>query len=235
MTGALLGLARAVAPVPAAALLADAPALVVIAPHPDDETLGCGALIHEAACRGLPTRIICVTTGNRSHPRSQSHPPAVLAALRRAEFEAAVDLLSPDARRHWLGHDDCGLPEDPAGLARELDVLCPQGALVLTTWQGDPHIDHQRTAMAAGRLCARRGDLRLLSYPVWGRFPETLPQPAGRLIRLSATPGALARKAAALTCHRSQMTPLIADDPGGFVMSAGHQAHFLTEPEIYLA
>jgi hypothetical protein len=31
------------------------------------------------------------------------------------------------------------------------------------------------------------------------------------------------------------MTPLIADDPDGFVMSRAHQAHFLDHPEIFLA
>ena len=40
---------------------------------------------------------------------------------------------------------------------------------------------------------------------------------------------------AALACHRSQMTPLIDDDPEGFVMEPWRQEHFLTHPEIVIA
>ena len=50
-------------------LLGERP-LVVLAPHPDDETLGCGALIFDAASRGADCHIICVTDGSRSHPRA---------------------------------------------------------------------------------------------------------------------------------------------------------------------
>jgi hypothetical protein len=42
------------------------------------------------------------------------------------------------------------------------------------------------------------------------------------------------RKAAAIAAHVSQMSGLIADDPDGFRMTAEHQRHFLTSPEIFL-
>lgn len=210
-------------------LLAARP-LVILAPHPDDETLGCGALLFDAAARGNPCTVVCVTDGRRSHPGSRAWPPARLAALRQAELAQAVQVLAPGARTHWLGHPDCEAPSDTAAAAA-LSALIPQGAVLLATWEGDPHVDHQRTARLARHVAQARPDVTLWFYPIWGRFSDR-PAP---LRRIRATSAARAAKARALACHRSQMTPLIEDDPGGFVMEDWRQRHFLTQPEMIIA
>lgn len=196
--------------------------LVVLAPHPDDETLGCGALLFDAAAMGIPTVVFCVTDGSRSHRNSATWPAARLATERRRELEAATAILGADM--HWLGHPDCGVPEDVP-----LDHLIPKDALVLASWEGDPHCDHEAVARLARK--AVRADTRLAFYPVWGRFADTstIARP------LQATPAARAAKRRALACHRSQMTRMITDDPEGFVMEKWRQAHFLDHPEVIVA
>jgi LmbE family N-acetylglucosaminyl deacetylase len=207
-----------------------------IAPHPDDETLGCSALLHEAAQLGIACNVICVTDGSRSHPNSSAWDRCRLARVRRAEIECAVAVLAPHGKVDHLGYRDC---ETPAGAAEaehcvgRIDMLTPHAALVLAPWDGDPHIDHERTALLARRLVLHRPDLALLFYPVWGRFADTVP--GGEVKLLAASPASRAVKRDALACHRTQMTRLIDDDPAGFVMSGAHQAHFLEHPEIFLA
>src|SRR5690606_38092378 len=44
--------------------------LLVIAPHPDDETLGCGGVIALATCRNVRVHTVFVTDGGASHPNS---------------------------------------------------------------------------------------------------------------------------------------------------------------------
>jgi LmbE family N-acetylglucosaminyl deacetylase len=88
-------------------LLADRRQLVVVAPHPDDETLGCGALLHEAAQSGTRCRVICMTDGSASHRNSKTWNRERLARARKSEFEAAVALLAPEAETIWLGYRDC--------------------------------------------------------------------------------------------------------------------------------
>ncbi|MGN7871499.1 PIG-L deacetylase family protein [Paracoccus sp. 22332] len=208
-------------PIGVADLLGGRP-LAVLAPHPDDETLGCGALLFDAAAHGARCTVICVTDGSRSHPKSRGWPPRRLAEQRRAELEAAAAILG--ATTHWLGHGDCRVRTDA-----DISDLIPQGALLLATWEGDPHVDHQSVARMA-RTLARR-DVALAYYPIWGRFTDrTAPT---RTIAASAA--ALTAKRRALACHRSQMTPLIDDDPEGFVMEPWRQEHFLTHPEIVIA
>ncbi|MEP6561765.1 MAG: PIG-L family deacetylase, partial [Nakamurella sp.] len=59
--------------------------LVVISAHPDDETLGAGALIATAARLGVPITVIVATAGEGSHPDSPTHRPDQLAVIRRRE------------------------------------------------------------------------------------------------------------------------------------------------------
>ena len=211
------------------ALLADRP-LVVLAPHPDDETLGCGALLFDAAGRGTDCHVICVTDGSRSHPNSRAWPASRLAGERQEELRRAVALLAPQARVHWLGHRDCAAPSD-ADVARRVCTLLPNRALVLASWAGDPHVDHENVARLARHMAAQRADILLAFYPIWGRFCDHA-VPA-RLIR--ASDAARAGKRRALACHRTQMSALIDDDPTGFVMEAWRQQHFLSQPEIVIA
>lgn len=219
----------------AADLLAGHAALVVVAPHPDDETLGCGALLHEAGVAGLPCRVICMTDGSASHPRSRLWPRARLAALRRAEMEAAVSLLSSHAELHWLGYPDCGLPEAGADAecVERLARLIPPRALVLAAWSGDPHVDHQRSAALVSQALRHRPGAARLAYPIWGRFAPGPPPEGIRVVEASAA--AQRAKVRALAQHASQMRRIVTDDPEGFVMTAEDQAHFLDHPEIFHA
>lgn len=213
--------------------------LVVLAPHPDDESLGCGGLLRAAALAGRRVTVVLVTDGRRSHPTSPSVSPDLLARWRAAEMRAALEALHPGIGLIALGYQDCAVPED-APAADEAagaiaDAVDAAGATaLLTAWQGDPHKDHVATAGLARRTLVLRPALRLWSYPVWGRFaPAQTPAPQ-RIVRFETGPHRLA-KATAIACHRTQMTRLIDDDPQGFMMSEPMQAHFTTEPEVFLA
>ena len=213
----------------AGALLMGRP-LVILAPHPDDEVLGCGALLFDAAEQGTPCQVVCVTDGARSHPGSRLWPAAVLAATREAELRAACTILAPSVRVTCLRYPDCDAPDDEQAADRVSALIAPD-ALVLSTWEHDPHVDHLQAARLANRIAARRSDLALAFYPVWGRFID---QTANALL-IDASAAAIAAKRLALACHKTQMTGLITDDPTGFVMTDAHQAHFLTHPEIIIA
>src|ERR1700761_4240360 len=63
--------------------------LIVVAPHPDDETLGAGGLIHTWARHELPIVIISVTDGEAACPEVPD-----LAAVRQAELQQALAALS---------------------------------------------------------------------------------------------------------------------------------------------
>ncbi|PPF90051.1 SAM-dependent methyltransferase, partial [Subtercola sp. Z020] len=97
--------------------------MIVVAAHPDDETLGAGALIASARARGIPTSVIVVTDGAASHPGSPSVAAAALAATRAAEVQAALHLLNPDATLTLLGFPDGRVRENRTAIAAALRPL----------------------------------------------------------------------------------------------------------------
>ncbi|MEH3145915.1 MAG: PIG-L family deacetylase [Methylobacterium frigidaeris] len=220
--------------------------LVVVAPHPDDESLGCGGLIAEARARGVSVRLVVVSDGVGSHPNSPSYPPERLRDLREAETLAAARALGLDAGHvRFLRLPDRFVPRagPEAEAAAEAIAAAARdcGATSLfVTWAHDPHCDHEASAalarMARARLShAGLGPVRLHAYPVWGWAlpPEIEVGPAPRGARL-AIAARLAAKRAAVAAHRSQTTDLIADDPDGFRLEPAMLDRFARPFEIFL-
>ena len=67
--------------------------VLVLAPHADDESCGCGGLIAEACARGREIAVTVLTDGTGSHPHSRAYPAPRLRALREAEAREAVAAL----------------------------------------------------------------------------------------------------------------------------------------------
>jgi LmbE family N-acetylglucosaminyl deacetylase len=205
-------------------IIGDKPVLI-LAPHPDDESLGCGGLIAQACSAGHDIRVAILTDGTMSHPNSRAFPAARLEALRQAEAtEALATLGLPTERVLFLRYKDAAAPrwgkplrdagDRLAGVLRDHRV-----GTVIASWRHDPHCDH----LAAHRIAARASRLtgaRHLSYAVWGwTLPpaRVLPRTVVRGWRLDVT-SSLAVKRQAVDCHNSQMTGLIDDDPDGFTV-----------------
>lgn len=230
--------ARRVAP---ETLLSGRPA-IVLAPHPDDETLGCGGLLAAAASGGVPVRVVAVTDGAGSHPGSRSHPPARLGALRRRELgRAMVRLGLPPLSALSLGLPDGAAPDRGAAFERAVRAVlalarhCGAGSL-FATWQEDPHCDHRATARLAAAVAARLPALRLFSYPLWARLrgPEEAVSVAGLTpVRIDMR-RFLAAKRRAVAAYRSQLGLAVADDPGGFVLPPDLLRLCLGPEELFL-
>ena len=196
---------------------------LILAPHPDDESLGCGGLIAAASAAGHPLFVLILTDGTGSHPNSRSYPPARLKAVREQEARAAVAILGlPADRIGFLGLRDTAAPASGAAFEQAVAAIlsiaeAAGAATVLAPWQHDPHCDHLAAHGMATAVSARCG-ARHLSYPVWGWTlpPDTpLPGPAPRGVRLGVT-AHLPAKRRAIAAHASQHSGLIDDDPGGF-------------------
>jgi len=199
----------------------------VIAPHPDDETLGCGGLIALALDAGRDVLAIVVTDGGASHPLSNEFRRQDLAALRAQELQSGLMILGLDPRRVFaLAIDDGSL--DRLGddtLSLRLDgVLAGQGVKTLfSTSADDPHPDH-RAVYRAAELSALRSGAALWSYPVRAHvIAEHLKDPAS-LVRLPID-SALDRKRSAINCHQSQL--------GGSI-DAGLVGFSLTDEDLRL-
>ena len=94
--------------------------VLVLAPHPDDESLGCGGLIAAALAAGRRLGVVFLSDGAASHP---GHPAAALRAMREAEARAALTRLgAPDGAARFLGLPDSRVPDRGAGTGLVVDA-----------------------------------------------------------------------------------------------------------------
>ena len=182
--------------------------VVVVAPHPDDEILTCGALLQLVMARGDAPLIVAVTDGEASHPGSPEWPPERLRRERARETDAALACLGIDASHvQRLGIPDGGVTAAEADLTRRLAAIVQAGDVVIPTWCWDGHPDHESTARAC-TAAARQSGARLLQAPVWGwhwSAPGDGAMPLAQAHKLMVPAAALARKRAALGCFHSQI------------------------------
>jgi LmbE family N-acetylglucosaminyl deacetylase len=143
---------------------------LVIAPHPDDETLGCGARILHARQAGSTVTIVVATDGARSHDSVGTDPNAIIAMRREELAQATQHLGLPPDNVIQLGYPDCGLMQHlddfAADIARLIKDLRPDD--VYTTCSAEPHPDHAAAARAVSKAIATIvPSPRLLEYPIW--------------------------------------------------------------------
>jgi LmbE family N-acetylglucosaminyl deacetylase len=132
---------------PGRATSPSARSVLVLAPHFDDEVLGCGGLLAQLATRGAATRVLFLSDGAGGVEEVEDRP--AYATRRRAEAGAALAVLGVE------GSDHLALPDGAlaahhdaivAGLRRALLSLRPD--LVLAPSPLEATSDH-RAAFAA--------------------------------------------------------------------------------------
>jgi LmbE family N-acetylglucosaminyl deacetylase/SAM-dependent methyltransferase len=230
--------------------------VLVVAPHPDDETLGAGGLIATAAEADLPVHVVLVSRGEGSHPDSPTTTPDELRTRRLDEFRAAVGALHPAATWSVLDVPDGGLREQPEPLVAALtehlstrapgrttagrtmpDATLPGRTLLVAPWQGDGHRDHRIAGEVAAGIASDTTDVDLVSYPVWAWHwdePAAPALPLAELHALELTATALDRKRRALDAHVSQVRPLSSAPGDEAIVDDRHARHHLRTEEWFV-
>jgi N-acetylglucosamine malate deacetylase 1 len=184
--------------------------VLVVAAHPDDEILGCGATMARHADAGDTVHIVILGTG---------------ALARDAVAEGAVDTLQRQAREagRVVGArevDVLDLPDNRFDSVDLLDIIKHVEAavcrirpeVVYTHHGGDLNVDHRRTFEAVVTACrpvAKDGPRRVLSFEVpssteW-QAPGSPPAFAPNVfVNVSAT---LERKLRALAAYTGEIPP----------------------------
>jgi LmbE family N-acetylglucosaminyl deacetylase len=215
---------------------------LILAPHPDDESLGCGGLIAACVAAGRSPLVVILTDGAGSHPNSRTFPPARLRARRAQEVRDAIGVLGlGEDRLALLDHPDATAPIDGPGFDSVVATLLalvvnePNCSAIVTPWRYDPHCDHEAAALL-GAAVASKASVKNIAYPVWGwtlpadaAIPDTVVD--GFRLDISQF---LVTKTAAIQAHQSQYGGLITDDPEGFRLPADLLAAFKVPFETFV-
>lgn len=182
-------------------------ALLVIAPHADDEILGAGAIMARAAQAGTRVAVVVATDGAASDPGRDA---ALLADMRRDECRAGLErMLGYVPAVLFLEQPDGALsssaipPARWAALAAFVEDAAPE--TILVTDPADGHRDHKAAFGLASRLVSAGAGRRLQVMPVSQRVDGRFDATGYAAI---AVADFAARKRAALACHRSQLDPV---------------------------
>jgi LmbE family N-acetylglucosaminyl deacetylase len=212
--------------------------ILVLAPHADDESLGCGGLIATCCRRSRPPLVVVLTDGTGSHP---AIPATELRRTRELEAMAALQELGLDEPGSlvFLGLPDTKAPH--AGpqfeaAAAEIARLAAGCVAICAPWRHDPHCDHLAADLLA-REASARANIRHISYPVWGwNLPphDMIDQDEGGGWRLDIG-AVMAEKERAIAAHRSQHGALARQDPDGFRLPEDLLGIFRRPYEVFLS
>lgn len=190
--------------------------LLVVVPHPDDETIATGLLIQQVRAAGGEVRIVLLTAGdNNPWPQRWLERRVWIGAAdrqrwgrrRHAEMLRALECLDvPLEALQVLDWPDMGITDvllgpgsDPvAEMAAVIGQFRP--SLIAAPSIDDRHPDHGSAhVLVRLALAGQVEPPRLLTYLVHGTAR------AGASIEILGTPAQAANKRAALAAHRSQM------------------------------
>ena len=214
---------------------------LIVAPHADDESLGCGGVISLLRKYGQLVYILLLSDGTLSHPNSKAYPLEKLRDLREKELLDAAEILRvPPENIIFCRYPDRNVPTihsegfDGAvqNIAKLLAIVQPQSIFV--PWRRDPHPDHR----AAFQIieAADTAVAKIYEYPIWleelGVAGDEPTQEESIPFRLNISQ-VLHQKQEAIAQHRSQITDLISDDPEGFRLSPNMLSRFAVPYETF--
>ncbi len=168
--------------------------VLIIAPHPDDEVLGCGGAVRRHVLAGDAIRVVIVTDGTAA-PSSEERLRA--AQLRREESRAAAAILGYGEPVFWQLPDRGLVYGEPLiqRLLEEIREFAP--ALVYAPSLLERHPDHRVLAMTV--LEALR---RLEPAPALAMYEVAVPLNPNRLLDISEL---VEEKQQAIACFTTQL------------------------------
>lgn len=199
--------------------------VVVVAAHPDDETIGAGGVLQSLRAAGAEITVVVATDGEAAYPGLGASARGELARRRRVELAAALHVLGlSGAPVHWLGLPDSALADHTTALREALEPLLVGADAYLAPWPLDPHPDHRAAGLAAA--AAAPVTTHGWSYPIWTWAwtpPDdpAVPWDRAHVVPLDDTARATRRRA--VDCFASQVG--LGPDGSAPVLAAGLLDH----------
>jgi LmbE family N-acetylglucosaminyl deacetylase len=185
--------------------------IVVFAPHPDDETIGCGGTLHQHQLAGDSITAVFMTDGRQGTGTRGDISADEIVAVREAEARQAAQLLGI-GECVFLRNPDAQLSITPATVAQVNDLLARIAPdLIYVPSPLESHRDHRLGCAIVARAVEIGGHRpNVCLYEVWSPVPANLIVPID-----------LGHKIKAIRVYRSQL-----DEHEQYVAGATHLAHY---------
>ena len=170
--------------------------VMVIAPHPDDESIGCGGSICLHRQKGQSVHVVFLTSGElglKDLPREEAWKEREEEARRAAEILRLTELTFLRLRDWYLGDS----VEEAANRLRPY-LAREKPSLLYLPHPGEWHPDHRAVLPIVRTALKQAGDmpLELRAYEVW--------TPLSEYDRAEDITSVMRRKLRAVACYASQ-------------------------------
>ena len=145
---------------------------LVLAPHQDDETLGCGGRIIQLKNAGALVRVVYTTDGRLANCQFMESD-AIVETRKQEALEACEVLGVPKEDVTFLGFHDASLSSQIDSAAKELVAIIHriQPTEIYFPYLHDFHPDHEATSQAALKaLSSFKKSFATFEYLVWGIY-----------------------------------------------------------------
>jgi LmbE family N-acetylglucosaminyl deacetylase len=140
--------------------------VLVFIPHPDDEAIGCGGLLHTLAQQGCELAVVLVTNGDGG-----GELPDNTSELRVSEFKKSLKILGVQSDAIYLMLPDGRLRTESQLKTIIQSLITEHDAdLVVSPWFGDNHSDHRLIGEHVKNASYSK-KTTILYYEVWNPCP----------------------------------------------------------------
>ena len=230
--------------------------MIVVAPHPDDEVLGCGGQIAKSKSKGYDIKVLVVTDGQSSFTESE------IKSKNKRRKESIIGcgwlgLKSSDI--HFIGLEDKKVSQSLEELKRALldTIKSSKISNIYSPHYKDRHADHIHTFQICRDVCKKAEDLTHFQYFVWYYsywpwvklisdrflsrrkvFVRTIKEAAGlrtlqRATSISDVSAFIDKKKKAILEHKSQISKYGNEISLGDISSGQFIKNFVESPELY--
>lgn len=143
--------------------------VLIVAPHPDDEVLGCSGLIQRLLNKGKQVDVAILSGGGKSHAGCCEIDESTLIGSRRNLSRKAAKILGlPLENLHFLDYPDGSIVFDCSEtdrLKKLIETLQPK--VIFVPHKGEGWSDHLEAGRIVQKLVGEMADVLLYEYCVW--------------------------------------------------------------------
>lgn len=183
--------------------------VLIVAPHPDDEVLGCSGLIQRLLNKGKQVDVAILSGGGKSHAGCCEIDESTLIESRRNLSRKAAEILGlPLENLHFLDYPDGSIVFDCSEtdrLKKLIETLQPK--VIFVPHKGEGWSDHLEAGRIVQKLVGEMADVLLYEYCVWFWYYNVWNIDRKKAFVLTMTEEELSRKNEAIDAYIKPKAP----------------------------
>lgn len=143
--------------------------VLIVAPHPDDEVIGCAGLIQQCLNNGQSVTVVILTGGDKSHENCCDLDENTIVENRRSLSRKAAGILGlPLKNLYFLNYPDGSVAFEDSETDKLKQLIEDlRSDSIFIPHKGEGWSDHIEVGNILRKLITDKNEIRLYEYCVW--------------------------------------------------------------------